>query len=349
MTRILVVEDEFITATDITHTLEDMGFTVPAAVDNGREAVARAGELSPDLVLMDITLIGDMTGIEAAARIRELHRIPIIFLTAHSGHAMVEKSLSSDPFGYIIKPFDPSTLRASIEMALYKHGMEEKIRESERTIRSLLDAVPDALLLVDGERRIVALNEPMARVLGGDRTGEVIGDRGRGTGVRIPLGELEKVSLTGLPSSCEEEVEGRWYEISLFPMKDENGQISRVAIQVHDITDLRFIEEAMKREGISRIERNIEQFMILNDQIRNPLQVIRSCLELGGETPFRGRIEEQVRIIDSLVDRLDRGWIESEKVRTFLMRHYRHATHGRTGGKETGATGPPGPYPGHPE
>jgi CheY-like chemotaxis protein len=349
MTRILVVEDEFITATDITHTLGEMGFTVPAAVDNGKEAIAKAGELSPDLILMDITLAGEMTGIEAAARIRELHRIPIIFLTAHSGHAMVEKSLSSNPFGYIIKPFDPSALRVSIEMALYKHGMEEKLRESERTIRSLLNAVPDALLLLDGERRVVALNEPMARVLGGDRTGEVIGDQSGGRGIRIPLRELERVSLTGLPTSCEEEAEGRWYEISLFPMKDENGQISRVAVQTHDITDLRFIEEAMKREGISRIERNIEQFMILNDQIRNPLQVIRSCLELGGETPYRGQIEEQVRIIDSLVDRLDRGWVESEKVRSFLMRHYRHATRGRTVGRETGETGPPGRYQDHPE
>jgi CheY-like chemotaxis protein len=348
MTRILVVEDEFITAADITHTLGEMGFTVLAAVDNGREAIERAGELSPDLILMDITLAGEMTGIEAAARIRDLYRIPIIFLTAHSEHSMVEQSLSSNPFGYIIKPFDPSDLRVNIEMALYKHGMEEKLRESERTIRSLLDAVPDALLLLDGETRVVALNEPMARVLGGDRVGEPVDVQGRDGRVRIPLRELERVYVTGLPSSCEEEAVGRWYEISLFPMKDENGQISRVAIQTHDVTDFKYIEEAMKREGISRIERNMEQFMILNDRIRNPLQVIRSCLELGGETTYRGRIEDQVRIIDSLVDQLDRGWVESEKVRMFLMRHYRHATHGRAGRTEAGEKDPPEEHPRHP-
>jgi two-component system, response regulator PdtaR len=323
VTRILVVEDEFITATDITQTLGQMGFTVPAVVDNGNEAIAKAGELFPDLILMDITLGGEMTGIEAARRIRELYHIPIIFLTAHSEHTMVEQSLSSSPFGYIIKPFDPSDLRVNIEMALSRHGMEEKLRESEQTIRSLLNAVPDALLLLDGERRIIALNEPMAGILGGNRIGEPVGDQARNTGVHIPARELELVYRAGVPSTCEEEVEGRWFEISLFPMKDEHGQISRVAVQTHDVTDLKFIEEAMKREGISRIERNMEQFMILNDRIRNPLQVIRSCLELGGEIPFRSRIEEQVGIIDSLVDQLDRGWVESEKVRMFLMRHYR--------------------------
>jgi hypothetical protein len=340
VTRILVVEDEFITATDITHTLGQMGFTVPAVVDNGKEAIAKAGELSPDLILMDITLSGEMTGIEAAGRIRELYHIPILFLTAHSEHTMVEQSLSSNPFGYIIKPFDPSDLRVNIEMALARHGMEEKLRESEQTIRSLLNAVPDALLLLDGEKRVIALNEPMAGILGGNRIGEPVGDQAGGTGVHIPARELELVYRTGLPFSCEEEVKGRWFEISLFPMKDENGQIIRVAIQSHDVTDLKFIEEAMKQEGISRIERNIEQFMILNDRIRNPLQVIRSCLELGGETPFRSRIEEQVGIIDRLVDQLDGGWVESEKVRTFLMRHYRHTTHDGTGGTEGGTEKP---------
>jgi two-component system, response regulator PdtaR len=123
MTRILVVEDEFITAADITHTLGEMGFTVLPAVDNGREAIEKAGELAPDLILMDINLIGDMTGIEAAGRIRDLYRIPIVFLTAHSEHSTVERSFSSNPSGYIIKPFDPSDLRVNIEMALFKHGM----------------------------------------------------------------------------------------------------------------------------------------------------------------------------------------------------------------------------------
>ena len=340
MTRILVVEDEFITATDIAHHLGEMGFTVPAIVDNGEDAIVKAGELRPNLILMDITLIGGMTGIEAAAQIRDLYRIPVIILTAHSEQSMMERALYSNPYGYIVKPFDPSNLRASIEMALYKYSMEERLLESEQTIRSFLNAVPDALLLLDGAKRIVALNEPMARALGGDHIGETLGNQGTDDGVRIPPKELERVYITGLPSSCEEEAGGRYYEISLFPMKDEKGQIMRVAIQTHDVTDLKFIEEAMKREGISRIEQNMEQFMILNDQIRNPLQVIRSLLEFGDDTPFRREIEDQVRIINSLVDKLDRGWVESEKVRAFLIRHYRHGLQDAAEGRGEGGGQP---------
>lgn len=345
MTRILVVEDEFITATDLANTLGEMGFSVVATLDTGEEAVARAGELAPDLVLMDITLAGKMTGIEAATRIRDRYRIPTIFLTAHSEHSMVESSLTSNPFGYIIKPFDPSDLRVNIGMALYRHGMEEQLRETGETIRSLLEAIPDALLLLDRDQRVVALNGPMARILGGDHIGDLVGDLGTGGGVQVPPRELGIVYGTGHPSSCEQETGGRSSEISLFPIMDGNGQISRVAVQIHDVTDLRYIEAALKREGISRIERNMEQFMILNDRIRNPLQAIRGYLELAGDTPYRDKIEEQVRIIDSLVDQLDRGWVESEKVRAFLMRHYRHAAHEVTGGTEPGNSpsenGPP--------
>ena len=342
MTGILVVEDEFITATDIEHLLKEMGYSVPAIVDNGVEAIAKAMELSPDLVLMDITLIGEMNGIEAAARIRDLCRIPVIFLTAHSEQTMVGQALASNPYGYIVKPFDPPNLRAGIEMALYKHRMEERLRESERTIRSLLNAVPDALLLLDGESRIVALNEPMARVLGGDRVGHPV-DEAAGAGrAQVPAEEIARAYETGLPASTEIRAGDRWYEISLFPMKDEAGRISRVAVQSHEITDFKLLEEEMKREGVARIEKNMEQFMILNDRIRNPLQAIRGYLELAGENPYRHRIEEQVEIIDRLVDQLDRGWVESEKVRLFLLRHYRHGLQGREDGEAGPAAGRPG-------
>lgn len=343
MTSIVVVEDEFITATDIEHQLKDMGYTVPAIVDNGEDAIRKAGELAPDLFLMDITLVGEMTGIEAAGRIRDLYHIPVIFLTAHSEHAMVERALSSNPFGYIVKPFDPPNLRAGIEMALYKHGMEEKLLESERTIRSLLNAVPDALLLLDGNRRVVTLNEPMTRVLGASRIGAPIDEPAGGGDDWIPRNEIATLYETGIPASCETRVRDHWYEISLFPMKDEAGRISRVAIQSHDITDYKRLEEEMKREGVTRIEKNMEQFMILNDRIRNPLQAIRGYLELGGEGPYRARIEEQVEIIDRLVDQLDRGWVESEKVRSFLIRHYRHGLQGREEGIAEGAGRGAGP------
>jgi PAS domain S-box-containing protein len=322
--RILVVEDEFITAADIVHHLEETGYEVPATADTGDAAIQKTAELRPDLILMDITLIGEMTGIEAAGKILELYGIPVVFLTAHSEESTVEKALASNPFGYVIKPFDPSNLRVSIEMALFKHAMEERLRESERTIRSLLDAIPDALLLIDDERRIVAFNENMGRRMGeapGRFTGVPVTDLIAAGALDIPPGEIETMYKTSLPSLTEVQKDGRWLEVAIHPLKDERGDIGRVAIQFHDVTDQRALEEEMKKEGISQIERNMEQFQILNDQIRNPLQVIRGCMELGGDPALRRRVEEQVEIIDDLVDRLDRGWVESEKVHSFLIRH----------------------------
>jgi len=324
--RILIVEDEFITATDIGNSLEEMGYSVAATADTGEEAVRMAGELAPDLILMDITLTGRMTGIEAAEIIREKHGIPVIFLTAHSGHSTVTRSLSSNPYGYIVKPFETTALRVGIEVALYKHGIEKKLRESERTILVLLNALPDALLLVDRDLRIMTLNQAMAGRLGRFREelmGETVTDALLTGKVDTDTGQMRIALSGGATPDFEEEHNRRWYRTSVSLVGGEGGCIPCVTIQSHDISDWKDMEDRMKREGLSQIEQNMEQFLALNDEIRNPLQVIESLAgEAGG--PIRDRIEEQVRIIDDLVTRLDRGWIESEKVREFLIRHYQH-------------------------
>lgn len=135
---VLIVEDEFITGTDIQNSLQDMGYHAPLIIDNGMEAVEKTGKMRPDVVLMDITLMGEMSGIDAAVRIKELFRIPVIFLTAHSDESTIDKAMLSEPFGYIIKPFDPRSLHISIEMARYKHAIDEKLRASEERYRGFV-------------------------------------------------------------------------------------------------------------------------------------------------------------------------------------------------------------------
>jgi PAS domain S-box-containing protein len=135
---ILVVEDEFITATDLQNSLEEIGYHAPLIVDNGPEAIEKAGTLRPDVVLMDITLRGEMSGIEAAAQIKDRFGIPVIFLTAHSDEGTINKAIQSEPFGYIIKPFETGNLHASIEMARYKHTIDQKLRASEERYRGFV-------------------------------------------------------------------------------------------------------------------------------------------------------------------------------------------------------------------
>jgi len=136
--RILVVEDEAIVAADITDRLKSLGYDVIGPVDNGVAAIEKSVELRPDLVLMDIMLKGEMTGTEAASQIRtELH-IPVIYLTANSNEATFAKARDTEPFGFILKPFEETVLKGNIEIALYKHKME---REREILIGQLHEAL----------------------------------------------------------------------------------------------------------------------------------------------------------------------------------------------------------------
>ena len=130
--RILIAEDERIVAADISDSLKMLGYEVVASVASGEKALAMIGETKPDIVLMDIILKGRLSGITAASRIRETFGIPVVYLTAHADENTLEKAKRTEPYGYIVKPFVERELRSTIEMALYKHMMEGKLRESEK-------------------------------------------------------------------------------------------------------------------------------------------------------------------------------------------------------------------------
>ncbi len=131
---ILIVEDEAIVAADLANKLEQLGYAIRGATASGEEAVVLARTRRPDLVLMDIRLEGRMDGVEAAEQIRRECDLPVIYLTAHSDRATLERAKLTEPFGYILKPFEEPDLLAHIEMALYKHQAELKLRESEAAL-----------------------------------------------------------------------------------------------------------------------------------------------------------------------------------------------------------------------
>lgn len=139
--KILVVEDEYITTVVIKNSLITLGYEVTGVADTGAAAIRMAGELKPDLILMDITLKGKMTGIEAAEQIHDRYQIPVVYLTAHSDDATVDKALLTEPFGYLIKPFDDRTLKSTIQMALYKHTIDKELILKNEELESFSSAV----------------------------------------------------------------------------------------------------------------------------------------------------------------------------------------------------------------
>ena len=130
--NVLIVEDESIIARDLSRIMEKFGYKVLEIVSSGEEVITRSIELKPSLILMDIKLSGKMTGIEAAVEIKKIIDIPIIYITAYADAESVHKAKLTEPFAYIVKPFDEKSLRTSIEIAVHKHQIGKKLRE--RTI-----------------------------------------------------------------------------------------------------------------------------------------------------------------------------------------------------------------------
>ncbi len=133
--NIVIVEDDAVLAVDLKSRLENMDYNVSAMVPSGEEAVVKIKQISPDLVLMDIMLKGKMDGIETAGNIRSKLNIPIVYLTAFAQEEILERAKISEPFGYIIKPFQDRELKSTVEIALYKHSMEKRLKENETILR----------------------------------------------------------------------------------------------------------------------------------------------------------------------------------------------------------------------
>lgn len=142
--RVLVVEDEAIVAADIQDRLRALGYEIVGSADTGAGAIELATALKPDLILMDIMLKGSMTGTEAARRIRDELQLPVIYLTANSNDETFRRARDTEPFGFILKPFDEAALKANIEIALYKHRMD---REREALIQQLQTALAEVKTL----------------------------------------------------------------------------------------------------------------------------------------------------------------------------------------------------------
>lgn len=161
--RILVVEDNDEVVDVLQIYLKELGYTIPAVISSGKEAVKKAAETRPDLVLMDICLDGEIDGVEAAKQIQENLNIPIVYLTDLSNAKILEKAKATEPFGYILKPFTEKDLCTTVELALHKHKMETRLKERFTTI---LRSISDAVIAID-EKELITFMNPVAESLTG--------------------------------------------------------------------------------------------------------------------------------------------------------------------------------------
>lgn len=172
--KILVVEDEVIVAWTIASQLTQLGYTVVGTASSGAAAIDKANSSKPDLVLMDVVLKGEMDGITAAIQICSQHDVPVVFLTAYADENTLQRAKSVLPLGYIVKPFSPGELRVAVELALFKHQVEQELRTNRAYLATLLHSMNDAVLATD-EQGLVTFMNPAAEALTGWREAEAFG------------------------------------------------------------------------------------------------------------------------------------------------------------------------------
>ena len=139
--KILVVEDEALVALHLEQRLQMLGHSVVGTAFSGTDALEQTAAHLPDLVLMDINLGRGISGIEAAQQINRVFDIPVVFVTAHSDDAILQKANAAGPYGYVLKPFEDSALRVTIEIALHKHELDQErtriLQERTRILEEL--------------------------------------------------------------------------------------------------------------------------------------------------------------------------------------------------------------------
>lgn len=257
--QILIVEDEGILALDLRSRLQRLGYGVPAVAYSGEEGVAKALETHPDLVLMDVMLGGPLDGVEAAERIRSRIDVPVIYLTAHADEDTLRRARITEAFGYLLKPFEERTLQATIELALYKHKSEKRLRQNEQWLGAIFGSIADALIATDGAGRITFMN-PVAETLTGWRAGDGEGkDLSEVLRIVRENGEGEGCFLHELmQAASRESVKARALlvrkdggevpaDVNLSPVRDERDTGVGLVIVMRDITERKRGEDALKR------------------------------------------------------------------------------------------------------
>ncbi len=259
--KILIVEDESIVAKDIEKMLQKVGYEIVAIVNSGEDAIERASEARPDLVMMDINLKGAMDGVQAAERIHAQLDIPIIYLTAYSDEKTLKRAKITSPFGYVLKPFDVRELHSTIEMGLYRHKIEKKLRERERWLATTLNSIGDAVIATDMEGYLVFMN-PVAEKLTGWKK-----EKGRKNKlldiVNITDGKtdeaiddpISKVLREGTTIGLADQVmcasgNGKKIPIDLnvAPIRDEKEYITGAVLVFQDITDRKEAEKQLVKQ-----------------------------------------------------------------------------------------------------
>ncbi len=164
--KILLAEDEGIAARYLKQSLTRMGYEITDTVQSAEDVIGAVEENPPDLILMDISLGGKIDGITAAQKVRAGFDIPVIYVTGNTDSEVFERAKLTEPYAYLIKPYELSHLHNTIQIALFKHDFEKRLKESENRYRTLFDISDNAMMLINSAATITMINDQFAAMMG---------------------------------------------------------------------------------------------------------------------------------------------------------------------------------------
>lgn len=323
--KILVVEDEAIVAKDLQYRLKKFGYLVPTIASSGEEAINKAVEILPDLVLMDIRLKGQMDGIEAAEEISKKLDIPIIYLTAYADETTLQRAKITEPFGYLIKPFKEKELQTNIEITLVKHGLEKQLKANKKWLDALLKSISDGVIASDLQELITFMN-PVAENLTGWKQEEAFG-KSSSEVFNIANGEthhpienpivkvLQDGSIVNLPTETVL-IARNGAEIpiddSAAPIKDDKDNITGAVLIFRDITERkRAIEARQKQIEQEQLVSQLEEInqlkndflSLVSHELRSPLSNIKVMIQMLQSTTDIDETQHYLQLMDAECDR----------------------------------------------
>ncbi len=285
--RIFIVEDEKIVSRDLQNVLESMGYGVAGVATSGEEAVGAISGLRPDIVLMDIMLKGEMDGIDAAEKVRADFDVPVIYLTAYADDTTLQRAKITEPYGYLIKPFDERDLSIAIEMALYRHRMENRVRESERWLSVTLRNIGEGVVAVDTKGLVVFLNSHGEHLTGwsaDEAKGKPVEEVFRVLPLSADIDSANGVGLnvTGManPSPNDDFIlidrQGvkKHVEFSASIIRDEKDAVTGGVLSFRDVSGRRRAEEELRRHRDHLEEMVMErtaEISAANEKLRNEI------------------------------------------------------------------------------
>ncbi len=308
--RIMIVEDDRLTALDIRNTLRRIGYEVYDPLSSGAEAVEKAVELEPDLIIADITLEGEMNGIEAVRQIKKTMDIPVIYFTAYSSPDMFRRALETHPHGYLVKPVGTDDLYTTIETALQRSGLEKKLRDSEVRYRTLVEISPDGIALTDLDMNFLMANRKFLAMYGFESFEEM---KSSGVTVFSLFSEEERERAKrnlrkNIKADAQQTTEymsmrrdGTVFpiDLTLTVIRDEAGQPKHLLGIVRDISRRKMLEENLQWElSVNAALADLSEFMIRPGIAIEEMSamVLRHARALtGSEHGYAGIIDSRTR------------------------------------------------------